>query len=111
MEVIEYAPYGGRELFPAYHMRLVRKSLQWCYRYSGVDVDYRCFGDLAEALSSAVGDLYDVAIIDDYDVIACKCLNCNSELARRFKWNCKSLKDGRLIPTTTEVVVNDFLQP
>jgi len=109
MEVIEYAPFGGRELFPAYHMRLVRKPLQWCYTYSGVDTDHRCFNSLGEALLSAVGDLYDVAIIDEYDVIGCKCLNCDSETARKYKWNCKSLKDGRSIPTTTEVVVNDFL--
>jgi len=107
MEVVKYAPYGGRELIPAYHMRLVRKPLQWCYRYSGVDTDYRCFNSLEEALLSAVGDLYDVAIIDDYDVAACKCLNCDSETARRFKWNCKSLKNGTLVPTTTEVVVNE----
>jgi hypothetical protein len=50
-----------------------------------------------------------VAIIDDYDVVACRCLNCDSETARKYKWNCKSLKDGKLIPTTTEVVTNDFL--
>ncbi len=48
-----------------------------------------------------------MAIIDDYDVVACKCLNCNSETARKYKWNCKSLKDSRLIPTTTEVVINE----
>jgi len=107
MEVIEYAPFGGRELIPAYHMRLVRKSLQWCYTYSGVDTDYKCFNNLEDALLSTVGDLYDVAIIDEYDVVACKCLNCNSETARRFKWNCKSLKNGTLVPTTTEVVVNE----
>jgi len=107
MEVIEFSPYGGRELVPTYHMRLVRKSLQWCYSYSGIDVDYRCFGDLAEALLGTVGDLFDVALIDDYDVVACKCLNCDSEMARKYRWNCKSLKDGRLIPTTTEVVVNE----
>jgi hypothetical protein len=109
MEIIEFAPFGGGELFPAYHMRLVRKPLQWCYRYSGVDVDYRCFGDLADALLDAVGDLFDVVIIDDYDVVACKCLNCNSETARKYRWICKSLKNNRSIPTTTEVVVNDFL--
>jgi len=107
MEVIEFSPYGGRVLFPAYHMRLVRKSLQWCYSYSGIDIDYRCFNSLADALLGTVGDLFDVALIDDYDVTACKCLNCESETARKFKWNCKSLKDGRLIPTTTEVVVNE----
>ena len=109
MEVIEYAPFGGRELIPAYHMRLVRRSLQWCYTYSGVDVDYRCFDSLGEALLSTVGDLYDAVIIDEYDVVACKCLNCDSETARKYKWNCKSLKDNRSIPTTTEVVTNDFL--
>jgi hypothetical protein len=107
MEVIEYAPFEGRELIPAYHVRLVRKPLQWCYSYSGVDVDYRCFNSLEDALLSAVGDMYDVVIIDDYDVVACRCLNCDSETVRRFKWNCKSLKDNRSIPTTTEVVVNE----
>jgi len=107
MEVVKYGDFGGRELIPAYHVRLVRKPLQWCYSYSGIDVDYRCFGNLEEALLSAVGDLYDVAIIDEYDVVACKCLNCESETARKYKWNCKSLKDNRSIPTTTEVVVNE----
>jgi hypothetical protein len=109
MEVIEYAPFGGRGLVPTYHMRLVRKPLQWCYTYSGVDVDYQCFNSLGEALLSTVGDLYDVVIIDDYDVIACKCLNCESETARKYRWNCKSLKNNKSIPTTTEVVTNDFL--
>jgi len=111
MEVIEYAPFGGRELIPAYHMRLVRKSLQWCYRYSGIDTDYACFEKLEDALSNTVGDLFDVVIIDERDVLGCRCLNCESETARKYKWNCKSLKDGRLIPTSVEVVVNDFLQP
>ena len=107
MEVVKYGDFGGRELIPAYHMRLVRKPLQWCYSYSGVDTDYRCFNSLEEALLSAVGDLYDVAIIDEYDVVACRCLNCDSETARKYKSSCKSLKNGTLVPTTTEVVVNE----
>ena len=106
MEIVKYGDYGGRELIPAYHMRLVRKS-RWCYRYSGVDTDYACFNDLADALINTVGDLYDVVVIDNCDVLGCKCLNCNSETARKYRWSCKSLKDGRLIPTNVEVVVNE----
>ena len=107
VEVVKYCDYGGRELIPAYHMRLVRRDGAWHYRYSGTDIDYACFENLEDALRATVSDLYDVAIIDDYDVVACKCLNCDSETARKFKWNCKSLKDGRSISTTTEVVVNE----
>ena len=107
MEVVKYGDYGGHELIPAYHMRLVRRGGAWHYRYSGTDIDYACFENLEDALLSTVGDLYDVAIIDEYDVLGCKCLNCDSEATRRFKWNCKSLKNGTLVPITTEVVVNE----
>ena len=107
MEVVKYGDFGGSELIPAYHMRLVRRGGAWHYRYSGIDIDYACFENLEDALRATVGDLYDVAIIDEYDVLGCKCLNCNSETARAYKWSCKSLKNGTLVPTTTEVVVNE----
>ena len=110
MEIVKYGDYEGRELIPVRHMRLVRvrRSLQWwCYTYGGVDEDYACFSDLADALRAATAGLFDVVIIDDCDVLGCRCLNCESERARRFKWVCKSLKDGRLIPTSVEVVGNE----
>jgi hypothetical protein len=107
MEVVKYGDYEGRELIPAYHMRLVRKGGAWHYRYSGMDIDHACFENLEDALISTIGDLFDVVIIDVCDVIGCKCLNCSNETARVYKWNCKSLKNNRLIPTTTEVVVNE----
>ena len=58
MEVVRYCDYGGHELIPAYHMRLVRKSLQWCYSYSGIDADYRCFNSLEEALLRVAWEWY-----------------------------------------------------
>ena len=107
VEVVKYCDYEGRELFPAYHMRLVRRGGAWHYRYSGVDIDYACFENLEDALRVTVSDLYDVVIIYEYDVLGCKCLNCDNETARAYKWSCKSLKNGTMVPTTTQVVINE----
>jgi hypothetical protein len=105
--VVKHGDYGGHRLKPFPHVVMLRRGGKWCNYYQGMGSSVECFNSLEDALNAVFAGMYDYAVlvIMDYDVLLCRCMNCNHEGARTCLWKCTSLKDYTAVPATCEWVI------